>query len=91
MVPELKLAAALADDSEKVSVTSPMNFTNEQEMLVQNVDTSPSVEKNDSPYKRLSMSKKKSKYEEIMQAHTIPEQEEPSSTMLFDQSDVKIN
>jgi hypothetical protein len=66
MVPELKLAAALADDSEKASITSPMNFKNEQEMIVHNVDTSPSLEKNDSPYKRLSMSKKKSKYEDAM-------------------------
>ena len=40
MVPELKLAAAFADDSEKASITSPMNFKNEQDMIVHNVDTS---------------------------------------------------
>jgi hypothetical protein len=91
MVPELKLTAALADDSGRVSEhTSPMNFTNEQDMLVQRLDSSPSMDKtNDSPYK-LVVCRKKSKYEDNMQQHIIPEQEEPSSTLLFDHSDVRI-
>ena len=63
-----------------------MNFINAEEMFVHKNESSPSVDSKESPYKQ-SITRKKSKYEDNQ---AIPEQEEPSSTLLFDQSDVKI-